>query len=47
MKIDKAEKRDKKRHKRINGMREDGRSNKLIWDIKTSKAEKVKNENPG
>lgn len=37
MKLDKANSRDKKRNKRIHGMREDGRSCKLIVRIQVEK----------
>jgi hypothetical protein len=41
MKIDKAEKRDKKRNKRKNGQRTDGRSVFVIVEIQRKRAEKV------
>lgn len=38
MKMEKAEKRDKKRHKKKNGMRIDGASVKLIQEIQIKKS---------
>ena len=42
MKLDKAEKRDKARHKKKNGMRRDGDSVKTIRQIQVNKAKKIK-----
>lgn len=44
MKLDKAEGRDKKRHKRKNGMRITGRSVFLTVEIQVNKANKLKKE---
>jgi hypothetical protein len=41
MKTDKAERRDKRRNKRMHGMRVDGASVRLIQRIQRSKADKI------
>ena len=42
MKLEKAEKRDKKQNKRKNGMRKDSRSVFVIVQVQRKRAEKVK-----
>jgi len=42
MKLQKAQNRERKRNKKINGHKEDGRSVKYIRQIQKDKAEKIK-----
>lgn len=44
MKLNKAINRDKKRRIKIHGMREDGRSNKLLERLKRERAIRIKKE---